>query len=121
MKIQKRLFRVTLWWNTSDISEGDFCELVWAKDRESAIRELARRMSLETYEMTPGERREFIQDLVDGAGPYCAEDVGAQLPSELNTLLAGPSLVLTSKRTQALREIFQILERSGVAISSHVD
>jgi hypothetical protein len=60
MKIQKRLFRVTLWWNTSDISEGDFCELVWAKDRESAIRELARRMSLETYEMTPGERREFI-------------------------------------------------------------
>lgn len=115
MKTPKKLFRVTIGWNPSDASEGDFSELVWAKDEESAKYELARRMSFECVrELTPKERRMDVEDIAYGAGPYCVEDVVAQLPSLLTTLLAGPRLALTLKRARALQDIFKILKRIGV-------
>lgn len=118
MKYTKKLFCVTLPWAYNDMSQGDFCELVWAKDEEAAINNLAERMSLiYGVDATRKERREYANEFADLGSTYSAEDVERSLPRLLNTLLAGPTLVLSEKRSQALQDIFKILEANGVKIS----
>lgn len=115
MKNLKRLFQVTLPWNPNDTSEGDFSEMVWAVDSQSATLELANRMrSLKPELTTSKDQNNFIQNLINGASPSCTIDLHAELLIYLEALFRGPSLILTPKRAQALQEIFRIMEANGV-------
>lgn len=63
-------FNVTLPWNPSDSSEGEYATTVWAADADEALRLAAEEMadSGEKDFDTEAERNEYIQELVNDGG-----------------------------------------------------
>lgn len=114
MKIKLKLFRVTLPWETNDSEQGDFCENVWAKNGDAAIRELATRMA-DTCDtdMSRKERKDMIDNLIAGAQPYAAEDVVCNLKGDIHDLLAGPSGTLSKEEEHVKCVIFDLLNLYG--------
>lgn len=95
MKTKQRLYCVTLPWSAWEPEQGDFCETVWAKDAETAIKKLAARMVDNRYDGRVS-RAQLQRQYVDGAGPYAAEDVRIRIESDLLNLLAGPTGIMPS-------------------------
>lgn len=114
MKTPKRLFRVTLDWNSNDREEGDYCTTVWAKDADDAILATAILMTEDRTDDTRAERKAFINGLVDAAGPYAAVDVAAGLQDTLRELLAGPRNVMSKATGEAYTDIITLLVKQGV-------
>jgi hypothetical protein len=90
MTTRLKLYKVTLPWDANDPTEGDFCENVWAKDADAAIKALAGRMADETDLFAGRRRKEFIAGRIDDASHYAAVDVALTVRNDIEELLSGP-------------------------------
>lgn len=100
MKTKLRLFRVTLPWG---LGEGDYCESVWAKDDDEAIKKVATNMADGRDHETKAERRGFIEERIANAEPYAAEEVAVTIQDAVYNLLAGPKGGALDPKREAVR------------------
>lgn len=115
-----KLFRGTIPWARNDVEQGDFCENVWAENDQAAIAELASRMvdieedGLLPDEMrTEDERAERLQEFIDNAGPYAAEEIALNIKNDILALLAGPEGEMTEQADAAYDTICDLLDQYG--------
>lgn len=109
------LFRVTLAWNPNNATEGDYSANVWARNHDGAVRKLAEEMADNPDSRLDGPddaaRRQFIGDIVAGAGPYAASSVAAELLDNLGSLFAGPDQTMDGRSQSDLDTIKAILKQ----------
>lgn len=107
MKTKLKLYRVTLAWARNDAEQGDFCEMVWAKDDDAAVKELAGRMA-DSQDLTGRARKEAIDQWIADAG-YAADDVSLSIKHDVSALLAGPGGAPSKQAVHAQRVIEDLL------------
>lgn len=110
-----KLYSVTLDWNPNNKEDGDYCDWIWAKDEDSAIRGIAEQMvdgdSAGDEDLTTAELRGRIDSIVAGARPYAAEDISLRLGPEIERFMQGPK----GKQSPALEtKIAQIKKLIGL-------
>lgn len=110
-----RLFVVTLPWNPSNEEEGDYSNKTRAVDEEAAVLAIAQEMSHHPDSgcRTDAERKAFVKTLVEEAGSYAAEDVGARLLVDAHELMKGGGGGLTAQAQADFDAVAEILERYG--------
>ncbi|CAE6795334.1 hypothetical protein R70006_05046 [Paraburkholderia domus] len=84
------LYNVTLDWEPGDEEQGDYATSAWARSEDEAIRRVAEEManSNEVSFDTDEERAEYIERVINGAGPFAAELVKNAVTRDLGDLLA---------------------------------
>lgn len=114
-----QLFTVTLDWNASDSSQGDYQVNSWALNPDQAILNVAEEMAdhedsgLE--ENDEEGRAEFINSIVENAGPYAVTTVANVVLSNVHDLLAGPTCTLEGEAAKDYEAIKTILMKYGVS------
>lgn len=113
--MKKRLFVVTLPWDSRDREQGDFSSKVWATSMEPAIKMVATEMAdCSVGEMTRKERAQFIKDRIEDGGCYPVDDVLIRIQIDIDDLMAGPkNRPLTNDQNNAKRVILGLLQLYG--------
>jgi hypothetical protein len=109
----RKLFKVTLPWNSRDPEEGDYCDWTWAASGTDAIRQIADQMADDPIAgiKSEDEREEFIDRVVKGAGRYAAEIVKDEIIADVETLLKGENGSLVAEAEKDLDTIKHIISR----------
>lgn len=112
-----RLFSVTLPWNPSNSEEGDYGDTVWAGSHDEAIRAIASDMA-DHHDSGVDEGDEkakarYIDILIENAGQFAAEDLGAGLVNRVSEYMAGPSGTMTDEAQKDFETVKAILARYG--------
>lgn len=110
-----KLYLVTLDWNGNNDEEGDYCDKVWAKNADQAIKKLATDMAWHDDSgcETAKERKQFIADTVASAGPYAASLVASTVLSNCQDLMAGPKNEMSAVAAADFATIAAILKKYG--------
>lgn len=112
MKTKKKLqlYRVTLPWDANDREEGDYCDTVWAKDEDAAVRSVATDMAnASPEELSRKEYRAMIAEFIDGGGNYPVDPVYINVAIDIDRLLAGPSGQMSPEAQKAKDTIIFLL------------
>lgn len=111
-----KLFIVTLHWAVDDHEEGDYCNSVWARNHDEAVRLIAEEMSQlsDSGCNNDKEREEFVAESVANASQYAATCVAEQVGIHLQELMSGPQRSMSTEADHDLATIMQILSKYGV-------